>query len=133
MDTAFVRVILIGCGGFIGAVLRYGLGGLVQSRSGLSTFPYGTLTVNLVGCLLMGTFAGLVDARQLFSPEFRMFALIGLLGGFTTYSTFGYEAFAMLRDGESARAALYVGLHVALGLMLVWAGYVFTASKWSGP
>ncbi len=126
-----MRVILIGSGGFLGAVLRYGLSGLVQGRSSLASFPYGTLTVNLVGCLMMGTLAGLVDARQLFSPEFRTFALIGLLGGFTTYSTFGYEAFAMLRDGEYVRAALYVGLHVVLGLVLVWAGYAFAASRWS--
>ena len=114
---------MVGMGGFFGAIFRYGLSGLVHSRVSLSVFPYGTLVVNLLGCLLIGIFSGLVDTRQLFGPEFRKFALIGLLGGFTTYSTFSYETIAMIREAEYLRAAGNVGLHVVLGLVLVWAGY----------
>lgn len=131
MRTTLIHVLLVGSGGFIGAVLRYGLAGLVQNRASLATFPHGTLAVNLIGCFLIGSLAGLVDTRQLFSPEFRIFALIGLLGGFTTFSTFGYEAFVMLRAGEYVRSASYVVLHVVLGLALVWSGYLLAVSRWN--
>ena len=92
----------------------------------LTTFPYGTLVVNLLGCFLIGVVAGLADSRRLFGPEARTFALIGLLGGFTTFSTFGYETFAMIRDAEYLRMAANVGTHVILGLTLVWLGYAIT-------
>ncbi len=124
-----MNALLVGSGGFAGSILRYALGGVVQRHFPLATFPYGTLFVNLMGCLLIGVFAGLADSRQLFAPELRVFALIGVLGGFTTFSTFGYETFAMLRDGEQLRAALNVGLQVVLGLSLVWLGYVLTSSR----
>ena len=131
MRTALISAMLVGSGGFLGALLRYGLSGLVQNRSTAATFPYGTLAVNLIGCLVIGVFVGLIDARQLFSPEARTFALIGVLGGFTTFSTFGYEAFALVRDGEFVRAIVYVGLHVVLGVSLVWMGYSLTMSRWA--
>lgn len=123
MKAALINAALVGSGGFIGAVFRYGLSGFVQRNAALSTFPYGTLAVNLVGCLLIGIAVGLVDSRQMFGPEFRLFALIGLLGGFTTYSTFGYETFALLRDADYMRAMGNVTVHVVLGLVLVWLGY----------
>ena len=123
LKEALINAALVGSGGFAGAVFRYGLSGLVHRKIPLSTFPYGTRAVNLLGCLLIGVFAGLVESRQLFGPEFRRFALIGLLGGFTTWSTFGYETFAMLRDSEYLRAAGNVGVHLVLGLVLVWLGY----------
>ena len=110
------HAILVGAGGFVGTLLRYGVGGLVQRQLPLSTFPYGTAAVNLLGCPLIGALADLIDYRQVFSPEARAFGLIGLLGGFTTFSTFGYETFAMLRDAEHLRAAANVALHVILGL-----------------
>ncbi|MDP6776867.1 MAG: fluoride efflux transporter CrcB, partial [Candidatus Latescibacteria bacterium] len=129
MKADLTNVLIIGTGGFIGALARYGLSGLVQRQAWLSTFPYGTLVVNLLGCLAIGVIAGLVESRQLFGPEFRTFALIGVLGAFTTYSTFGYETFAMLRDTEYIRAALNVGTHVVLGLAVVWLGYALTTSR----
>lgn len=131
LRTAFVSAVLVGSGGFIGAVARYGLSGLVQGRASTATFPYGTLVVNLVGCLLIGAFVGLMDSRQLFTPEFRMFALLGVLGGFTTFSSFGYEAFALLRDAEYLRAVAYVGIHFVVGLGLVGVGYALIVSRWS--
>ena len=124
MKTALINAAIVGSGGFIGAVFRYGLGGFVQRHAGLSTFPWGTLVVNMAGCLAIGAMVGLVDSRQMFGPEARLFVLIGVLGGFTTYSTFGYETFALLRDAEYLRAAANVGVQVFLGLALVWAGYV---------
>ena len=114
---------MVGSGGFVGAVFRYGLSGFVQRSVPLATFPFGTLAVNMVGCLLIGVVIGLVDSRQLFGPEMRLFLLIGVLGGFTTYSTFGYESFSLLRDGDFLRSMANVCVHVVLGLALVWAGY----------
>ena len=129
MKSALIHSLLVGAGGFLGALLRYALSGLVHRQLPLTSFPYGTLAVNLVGCLLIGALAGLADFRQLFSPEARIFALIGVLGGFTTFSTFGYETFVMLRDAEYLRAAVNVGLHVVLGVALVWIGYSLTAFR----
>ena len=129
MKAALIHAALVGFGGFIGALARYGLSGLVQRSSQLATFPYGTMAVNLLGCLVIGVIAGLVESRKLFSPEFRVFALIGILGGFTTFSTFGYETFAMIRSEEYLPAAANVAIHVILGLTLVWLGYVLTASR----
>ncbi len=129
MKPIWAHAVLVGAGGFVGTLLRYGVGGIVQRQLPLATFPYGTLLVNLLGCLVIGGLAGLIDTRQVFSPEARVFALIGLLGGFTTYSTFGYETFAMLRDAEHLRAGANVALHVILGIGCVWLGYALTGSK----
>ena len=129
MKAELTNALIIGTGGFIGALARYGLSGLVQRQVWLTTFPYGTLAVNLLGCIVIGVITGLVESRQLFGPEFRTFALIGVLGAFTTFSTFGYETFAMLRDTEYIRAAANVGVHVVLGLAVVWLGYALTTSR----
>ena len=129
MKTVLLNALLVGVGGFLGALARFGLSGLVHRQLPLTTFPFGTLAVNLVGCLLIGVILGLVESRQLFGPEFRTFALIGVLGAFTTFSTFGYETFAMVRDGEHLRALLNVGVQVILGLAMVWLGYAITSSR----
>lgn len=123
LKAALINAAMVGSGGFIGAICRYGLSGFVQRKAALAAFPYGTLAVNMLGCLLIGLIAGLVESRQLFGPDFRRFVLIGILGGFTTYSTFGYETFAMMRDADFFRAAGNVVIHVVLGLALVMAGY----------
>lgn len=127
MRVALINAALVGAGGFIGAICRYGLSGLVQRSAALSSFPYGTLAVNMLGCLLIGLAIGLMENRQLFGPDFRLFALIGVLGGFTTYSTFGYETFALLRDADYLRAFANVAIHVVLGVALVWLGYVLVS------
>jgi len=123
LKMALINSAVVGSGGFIGALARYSVSGLVHRQLPLATFPYGTLAVNLLGCLLIGILAGLADSRQLFAPEFRLFALIGVLGGFTTFSTFGYETLALIRDAEYLHAVTNVSLHVVLGLALVWLGY----------
>jgi len=116
-------ILLVGIGGFFGAVMRYLVAGWVQDGLRTLSLPYGTLTVNVVGCLLIGLLAGLSENRNFLGPETRALLLIGVLGGFTTFSTFSYETFQLLRDGESLAAFSNVGLQVVLGLAAVWAGY----------
>ena len=79
--------------------------------------------VNIIGCFLIGVLTGLVELRNLLSPEMRMFLLIGLLGGFTTFSTFGHETVALMRDGEFLHAVGNVLIQVIIGLAGVWLGY----------
>jgi len=117
-----MHALLVGAGGFIGSVLRFAVSGWVHRFVPLSTFPWGTLTVNVTGCLAIGILGGLGEARQLFSGETRLFLFLGLLGGFTTFSTFGYETLALLRDAEHLRAAGNVLLNVVAGLSAAWLG-----------
>ncbi len=126
MKLALIHAAVVGIGGFLGALARYGLSGFVHRFAATSGFPYGTLVVNLFGCLLIGILAGLMEGRQMFGPEFRLFALIGVLGGFTTFSTFGYENFMLLRNAEYLRVVANMGVHVIVGLALVWLGYTVT-------
>lgn len=114
---------MVGAGGFIGSILRFGVGGLTTRLFPAASLPYGTLVVNVVGCLALGILGGVGDARQIPAPELRFFLLIGLLGGFTTFSALGYETLALVRADEPLRAALNVGLHIVLGLSAVWLGY----------
>jgi CrcB protein len=117
------RVLMVGLGGFLGSILRYGVGGLVgRSRAGW-TYPLETLVINVSGCLVLGFLAGLSETRGVFSPATRAFLFVGLLGGFTTFSTFGYETFELLRDGQWTAAALSTGSQVLLGIAGVWAGH----------
>lgn len=108
-------------GGAFGTLCRYGLSGWVQRGSG-GTFPWGTLAVNVLGCLVMGLLYRTFEAR-LFPPEYRTAILIGVLGGFTTFSSFGIETFRMLNDGQFGAAVLYVGASNAGCLAAVWLGY----------
>ena len=117
------QALLVGTGGFLGSVLRYGLSGLVHRLAPFATFPYGTLAVNVTGCLAIGVLGGLTESRQLLGPDLRLFLFLGLLGGFTTFSTFGYETLALLRDSEQLRAATNVLMQVFAGLSAVWLGY----------
>ena len=117
-----MNLFFVGVGGFLGSVGRYLLGGAVHQLLHNSTFPYGTMVINILGCFLIGFFSGLVELRQLFSPEMRLFLLIGLLGGFTTFSTFGYETIALVRDGEIVSGLSNVVIQVIVGLLFVWVG-----------
>ncbi len=114
---------LVGTGGFIGSILRFGLGGLTYRLFPAATLPYGTLAVNVIGCLIIGVLGGIGDARQIAAGELRLFLFIGILGGFTTFSAFGYETLALVRSAELFRATVNVGLHLVLGLTAVWVGY----------
>ena len=116
------RIIWIGLAGFGGTLLRYWLSGAVAKRYG-ETFPYGTLAVNAFGCLLAGALFYLMYERFLTSPTVRSMVFIGLLGGFTTFSSFGLQTFALLRDGEILLAFINIAASNVAGLFLVWAGY----------
>lgn len=124
------NLFFIGIGGFCGAVLRYLISGGIQKWSQSVDFPYGTLTVNLVGCLLIGMLTRLDEMRSLLSPEMRFFILIGLLGAFTTYSTFSNEAMNLINDRRFNLAVVYLGAHVVLGLGAVMLGRLTTYFIW---
>ena len=125
-----IRLFAIGSGGFVGAVLRYLVSGWVQDRSGSVFFPSGTVAVNMVGCFVIGLLTFLVESRSFFSVETRAFVLIGLLGSFTTFSTFGNETLTLLRSGRMDIAALYAGGQVVLGVFMVWFGRLLAAAVW---
>jgi CrcB protein len=119
MQLAF----FVGVGGFLGAILRYFMSGWVQDILGKPYWPYGTLAVNVLGCLLLGFLVGLVEVRNVFSPEVRSLLFIGVLGGFTTFSTFGVETSTLLRDGALTSAAVNIFLQVVLGVGAAMMGY----------
>ena len=125
-----MKLIWIGIGGFAGAVLRYLAAGWVQRASGSVSFPYGTLAVNVIGCVLIGALSYLADARGLLPAEARLFLFVGVLGGFTTFSTFGLETLNLLRDGELLVATLNVSANVVLCLGAVWAGRAGAIAVW---
>lgn len=129
METV-LKLCIIGAGGFIGAVLRYLVSGFVQYRSESIVFPFGTMAVNLIGCFIIGLLTFLVESRSIFSPETRMFLLVGLLGSFTTFSTFGNETFGLMRDNRLDLAAINAGVQVVAGVGMVWLGRILAAAIW---
>ena len=118
---ATLRLALIAIFGAVGTLARYGLQGVVQIRAA-STFPYGTLLVNLSGCFLLGLIGQFTLNRMVISPDWRVAIAVGFFGGYTTFSSFGWETAKMLEDGEWLRASAYVGASVAVGLLLSVAG-----------
>jgi CrcB protein len=127
LKTVLFNAAIVGTGGFIGAICRYGMSAFVQRNQTLSAFPYGTLLVNLAGCLLIGIAVGMIDQRHLLGPEVRLFVLVGLLGGFTTYSTFAWETLTVAKGSGFVPALTYVSLHIIAGLALAAAGYALVA------
>jgi len=123
-----MRLLLaVAAGGALGSVARWWMAGWVQRRvaptvGALALFPLGTLAVNLAGCFLIGFAATLLQERLTVAPELRLLVLVGVLGGFTTFSTFGYETAELVRDGNLALAAANAFGSVALGLAGVWLG-----------
>jgi fluoride exporter len=112
---------LVFVGGGVGAITRYWLTGVVHDRFG-GEFPYGTLSVNVVGCLVIGLMMSLLEDRFLVYPSLRIFLTIGILGGFTTFSSFSFETVAMLRDGQMLYAAANVIVSVFLCIGGTWIG-----------
>jgi CrcB protein len=116
-----LKIFLIALFGAIGTLARYGLQGVVQVRAG-GAFPYGTLLVNLSGCFLLGLIGQLTMNRMVVSADVRMAIAVGFFGGYTTFSSFGWETAKMLEDGEWLRASTYVSASVVAGLLLSVAG-----------
>jgi crcB protein len=114
-------ILAIGIGSFIGGVLRYLLSQFIQSKF-LSTFPFGTLGINIIGCFFIGLVFGLSD-RGNFTMEWRLFLATGILGGFTTFSAFSNETVGMLRDGQYWYASIYVAASVIIGLLATFTGF----------
>jgi fluoride exporter len=126
LDKAF----LVGAGGFLGSVLRYLVGGVVQSAVAGSTFPYGTLVVNATGCFAIGLVSQLVEAQGAFSSAARAFLVVGFLGGYTTFSAFGNETVNLMRDGQRVAAVMNVGGQLVLALCAVWLGRLTAHLIW---
>ena len=130
----FRELVYVGLGGFAGSALRYVVGRLLSGGTGGSTgagagdsisgaFPWGTMTVNVAGCLLVGIVYALAERGSISSPELRLLLAAGFCGGFTTFSAFMGENLAMLRAGELLLFALYTAGSLLLGLVAVWFGW----------
>ncbi len=121
-----LKIVIIGLGGCVGAILRYLVSGGVHMLANTASFPVGTIAVNVAGCLLIGIGGGLMESRQLFSPEWRAFLFVGILGSFTTFSTFGLETFNLAKEGQWLASFSNVGASLVLGLAAVIAGHMLS-------
>jgi len=115
------KYVLVFLGGGLGAAARYGVAGIVQRLTG-PVFPFGTLAVNVLGSFLIGLVLGLSERHMSLSPAFRTFFAVGVLGGFTTFSTFSYETMSLVQDGEIISAVANITGTVLCCLGGVWAG-----------
>lgn len=116
------QLLWVGVGGFLGSVGRFVIAGFFNRLSPALAFPIGTLAVNILGCFLIGLLHGLAESRNMLGTDTRIFLFIGVLGGFTTYSTFGFESLALLKDGAMLKASANIIIHVFVGLAAVWLG-----------
>lgn len=114
--------LFVGIGGFFGSLARYGVGVCVARVFGVQPFPFATLIVNLIGCLLIGLLGEMATRRLLITPDLELLLMVGLLGGFTTFSAFGYQTIALLREEQIGLAMLNVAAHIIFGLAAVWVG-----------
>jgi len=120
----------IAVGGALGSIARHAVNHAVHTHWHATRFPAGTVVVNLIGCFVIGLLAGLLASDRIALRFYwREFVFVGLLGGFTTFSTFGLDTFVLARSNSTAHAALNVGLQVIGGLLAVVAGYQLGLSK----
>jgi CrcB protein len=124
------KMFLAGIGGFVGSILRYSVSGFVQDLSRSIDFPYGTLAVNLIGCLAIGFLSQLAESRGYFTAETRTLVFIGVLGGFTTFSAFSNETMNLWREGENLPAITNVAAHLVLCLGAVWVSRAVAFRIW---
>ncbi|MDH5560079.1 MAG: fluoride efflux transporter CrcB [Deltaproteobacteria bacterium] len=122
------KLLMVGLGGFVGSTLRYISNQVLYHNFTKPWLPYGTLFVNIVGCFLIGWLHGFFEARQIINLELRAFIFIGVLGGFTTFSTFGYETFGLAKNGQIFASFSNLFLHLLLGLLAVWIGDILSKS-----
>ena len=119
------QLLLIGTGGFIGSVARF-LVSRLNTRIDWLSIPMGTLTVNVVGSLLIGFLIGISEKSPILTVEWRMFLMVGLCGGFTTFSSFSGENLVLMKNGQILPLLLYTGLSIFLGFIAVYLGYIST-------
>ena len=117
-----MNLFFIAIGGAIGSVARALLSNFVLRATG-SLFPLGTFVVNVIGCMIFGAVIGAAQHRLVLTPEARAFLLVGVLGGFTTFSSYAFETFGLMRDGHFAAATINIVGQVVLGLVAFWAGF----------
>jgi len=117
------KYLIVGIGGFVGAIVRFWLGAYVGNRMG-TRFPYGTFIINCTGSFLVGFIITVLAERTHWSPSWRYLIPIGFIGAYTTFSTFEYETFRSIQDGELLIAGLNVILSVAVGFIAVWLGVI---------
>ena len=117
------NLLLAGLGGALGAAGRYAVGLWLHHPADHPSFPVGTFVVNAVGCLAIGLVLGWGEGRDALTPGLRAFLVAGILGGFTTFSAFGYDTLSLLRHGHPALAMGNIMAHLGLGLLAVWAGF----------
>ena len=116
------ELFFVGLGSLLGGVLRYALSNWIHRALDNPWFPYGTLAVNVTGCLMIGFLSGLAENRSVFTSEVRLFVFIGILGGFTTFSSFALETFSLARNTQDTAAVINIALQLVLGLLGVWFG-----------
>ncbi len=119
-----LKLLVVGMGGFIGAIARYTITDYVQ-RATEGRFPYGTLIVNIVGCFLIGLFMHLMQTREYFGPHARLHLSIGLLGSLTTFSTFAWDTFDLIANERFAAASMNITAQVLVGMAAVWLAIQF--------
>ena len=115
-------LIWIGMGGFVGAVLRYLISSYIQTITKTAGFPFGTLAVNIIGSFIIGLIFFYFESSGSIDPQTRSFVLVGVLGAFTTFSTFSIETLDLLQGGQMVGALVNMGAHGILGLLAVWSG-----------
>ena len=118
-----VDAMLVGLGGFAGSVSRYLIGSFVTKTTNNHFFPYGTLFVNLLGCLLIGFIMGIMETKGVLNEGSRLFLVVGLLGGFTTFSTFTYDTLFLFRTSQFFYAYANIILQVTVCLVAAWLGH----------
>jgi CrcB protein len=123
-------LVLVGIGGFVGAILRFVIGAQAQEFSRSVTFPFGTLVVNVVGCLVIGFLSYLVEVRGALTPNIRVLLMSGLIGAFTTFSSFSLETLNLLFGGKILLALTNLAANNLLGLAAVWIGRVIPLTIW---
>ena len=121
----FKQILLIGLGGFVGSVARF-LVSKLNTRIDWLSIPMGTLAVNVLGSLLIGFLIGISEKSPVLTVEWRMFLMVGLCGGFTTFSSFTGENLMLMRNGQFLPLLLYTGLSILLGFTAVYLGYIST-------
>jgi len=114
---------MVGLGGGMGAICRFMVYELCLTMVKNAWLPMGTIIVNILGCFIIGLLGGIAETRDVFSPEMRALIFIGFLGGFTTFSTFGFELFVFIRNGQAEMAVVNAVLQLTLGVLGVWAGF----------